>query len=692
MEEAIAIEHLRVKVEWLEAKLAAFAARNVGEDGIAAQRRASALAQRLVSLEHEASLPIRYLRDAHGLSSFEVDAIYLAAAPRLDASIAKLLATVQPAGPGIDSPLLFAEILVDSRRERLDHLARLDVDSNLRRGGLVVPRMTDKGVRWQTPDFLHAFLRGRRVLGDPLEGVAVRIRPDRDVALVLPEADLADLAATAGRLGRGQALPDELHRASAVSFPRGSIVAITGAQGSGKSLVARYLVAHGGASAIEVDCRTLMAAPPDAVAARIEAAFVEAAFYGEWLVFDRADALFHQPQEDLPLVDRSSLGRMGQLLRCVSRFAVTVVLTADRLEDIGETLHDRCTVKYQIPPLSSELLASVWRRNLPAPWGKWTLEDLQALAEGYPMSGRAVQTAIATAALSSPRSQRSQSKALAQAARHQTANAGNRMASRIWFKRSFEDLLLPEDLAAQVRDIIATERVRERVLVDWGLENALKKGLGQVCLFDGPPGTGKTLSAEVIASELELPMLTVSISKVVSKYIGETEKNLQRVFDDAGRSRCLLLFDEADTLFSKRTAADTAVARYANMEVGLLLQLVEGYRGLVVLTTNLKDSLDPAFNRRFSHRVTFRAPTPDIRALIWRRLLPAGHLAPDVDAAALAKDFELSGGGIRSCVLRASLRAATQGSTLSQSDLVGAAREELRSAGMLVRDSPNLGS
>ena len=195
------------------------------------------------------------------------------------------------------------------------------------------------------------------------------------------------------------------------------------------------------------------------------------------------------------------------------------------------------------------------------------------------------------------------------------------------------------------------------------------------------------MTAEVLASELGLPLFTVNVSNVVSKWIGETEKNLQRIFDDAQRSRCVLLFDEADSLFAKRTSVQRTSDRYANMEIGLLLQLVENYRGLVLLTTNLKDSIDPAFGRRFAFKLTFTFPGPEIRASIWERLLPEEHLADDVDFKDLAYTYELSGGSIRTVVLRAAYRAATQGTMITQAIIGECARQECRSLGRLVREA-----
>jgi SpoVK/Ycf46/Vps4 family AAA+-type ATPase len=205
-------------------------------------------------------------------------------------------------------------------------------------------------------------------------------------------------------------------------------------------------------------------------------------------------------------------------------------------------------------------------------------------------------------------------------------------------------------------------------------------------MFDGEPGTGKTLSAEVIAAELGLSLMRVNVANVVSKYIGETEKNLTRVFAEARGAQSILLFDEADSLFSKRVEVKQANDRFANMEVNVLLQLIERYDGLVLLTTNLKTSLDNALERRLSFKINFPFPDATMRATIWRSMLPSSApMADDIDFEALAQSFELSGGSIKNAVLRAAYRAAATHVPLDMDLFEEAAKRECQAAGKLFR-------
>jgi SpoVK/Ycf46/Vps4 family AAA+-type ATPase len=198
------------------------------------------------------------------------------------------------------------------------------------------------------------------------------------------------------------------------------------------------------------------------------------------------------------------------------------------------------------------------------------------------------------------------------------------------------------------------------VYEEWGFARKGQRGLGITALFAGASGTGKTLAAEVLAGELKLDLYRIDLSQVVSKYIGETEKNLRKVFDAAETGGAILLFDEADALFGKRSEVKDSHDRYANLEVSYLLQRMEQYRGLAILTTNLKDSLDPAFLRRLRFVVTFPFPSAAERAQIWQRVFPEQTPTENLDHAKLAR-LNLPGGNIRNIALYAAFLAAEEG-------------------------------
>ena len=220
----------------------------------------------------------------------------------------------------------------------------------------------------------------------------------------------------------------------------------------------------------------------------------------------------------------------------------------------------------------------------------------------------------------------------------------------------------------------------------WGFGARLARGRGITALFAGASGTGKTMAAEILARHLELDLYRIDLAGVVSKYIGETEKNLRKLFDAAERSGAILFFDEADALFGRRTSVSNSNDRYANLEVSYLLQRMETYRGgLAILTSNLKGSVDEGFQRRLRFVVDFPFPDAALRAEIWRRMLPVElPVEGTIDFLALATRFELAGGHIRNIVLRAAYLAAADSFALTQAHLLRAAEYEYRDHGMLI--------
>jgi len=249
------------------------------------------------------------------------------------------------------------------------------------------------------------------------------------------------------------------------------------------------------------------------------------------------------------------------------------------------------------------------------------------------------------------------------------------LAEPIEPRARWEDLVLPDEEFQVLREIAAQVRQRQKVYESWGFAARTARGLGISALFAGPSGTGKTLAAEVIAAHLQLDLYRIDLSQIVSKYIGETEKNLRAVFDSAEQSGAVLLFDEADALFGKRSEVRDSHDRYANIEVSYLLQRMESYRGLAILTTNLRGALDGAFLRRIRFIVTFPFPDPELRKQIWTRIFPAETPTRDLDFNKLAR-LNVTGGNIRNIALNAAFLAADAGQPVTMSHLLRTARSE----------------
>ena len=260
------------------------------------------------------------------------------------------------------------------------------------------------------------------------------------------------------------------------------------------------------------------------------------------------------------------------------------------------------------------------------------------------------------------------------------------LAQRIEPVAGWDDLVLPDEATALLRLLVDQVNLRSTVYDDWGVARRMNRGLGISALFAGESGTGKTMAAEVIARELHLDLYRIDLSAVVSKYIGETEKNLRRVFDAAEGAGTLLFFDEADALFGKRTEVKDSHDRYANIEVNYLLQRMEGYRGLAVLATNRRAALDAAIVRRLRFVVEFPFPSAVQRAAIWRGAFAEGVPTDGLDFEHLAS-LTLSGGGIHNVALDATFAAAAAGTAVSMPVVLAAVGRELRKQGRPVNDA-----
>ncbi len=253
------------------------------------------------------------------------------------------------------------------------------------------------------------------------------------------------------------------------------------------------------------------------------------------------------------------------------------------------------------------------------------------------------------------------------------------LAQRLQPRATWDDLVLPDGQASLLQDLVRHVQHRAQVYQQWGFGRQSGRGLGITALFTGESGTGKTLAAEVIAGELGHDLYRIDLAAVVSKYIGETEKNLAAVFDAAEASGAVLLFDEADALFGRRSDVKDSHDRYANLEVAYLLQRMESYRGLAILTTNLRSTLDRAFLRRLRFVVHFPFPDETARAVIWRRMFPAEAPVAGIDPALLAK-LQISGGSIRSIALSAAFAAAGDGEPIGPRHVLRAAEVEYAKA------------
>jgi hypothetical protein len=396
---------------------------------------------------------------------------------------------------------------------------------------------------------------------------------------------------------------------------------------------------------------------------------------GQPLIIDVAKAEGTEAEDDLLRVFLATLESRNCQAAVISREEVSIdrVLGAASYELEAE------------PPLSKAARVEAVRAAALGADAYLTQESAESIANRYPLHVDGLEQAMRLAA-SRPKNFEADNpdiERLTTAFKELASQRVSHLVERIEPVFSLEEVVLPPDRKHTLSEIADQIRLASRVLDGWKFREKLPYGRGVAALFFGPSGTGKTMAAMGIARELDIQILRLDLSRVVSKYIGETEKNLDRVFTDAQASGAAILIDEADALLGKRSEVKDAHDRYANIEVAYLLQRMEAYEGLAILTTNMRKNLDSAFLRRLRFVVEFPRPDADAREKIWRQCLPYdSYDLTDADFRQLARRIDLTGGQIRQITLRAAFIAAAAGSQIGLEHLVQAASAELAKLGM----------
>lgn len=375
------------------------------------------------------------------------------------------------------------------------------------------------------------------------------------------------------------------------------------------------------------------------------------------------------------------------LARDLAEVPAPIVATVERRNRVERRL-TAGFAPVELAPLATRELAALWIAAAPAEPLPPSPADLEEVLADHRLSREATLGAAREAA------------ARAAAAGHEEVEPNDAVAAcqgqidavfegratRIEAAFDWKDLVLPVETQTELFEILAFATHKNTVFERWGFGRKYPYGAGLSALFSGPSGTGKTMAACVLARSLDRPMYRVDLSQIFDRYVGETEKNLARIFDAAEAGRVVLLFDEADALFSQRSEVRSSNDRYANLEVNYLLQKMEEHTGIAILTTNLDSSIDVAFRRRIRFTVHFPFPDEDTRARLWRSMIPPeSDCDPDIDWDRLARVFDLAGGAIKNAVLRSAFLAAGEGVAIEMRHLLRAGQVECASMGKLVR-------
>jgi AAA+ superfamily predicted ATPase len=632
----------------------------------AIERRLAALEATIaarVSLSDPTQLPILELQHRFELSDLAVAFLVGAAAPGLDLAISRAIAELHDNRLQPEVGFL-ADVLADTALDHRLLLADLNEAAPLVRYRLVrvapprgwLPEGPLLHAPVTVPDRVVRWLRGET----HFEG----LRFERSARLVRGADGATFDDATAAMLDRALfRTRDGARQASVVAGP--SL--------SGKTTAVAYAAGRRERLVLELDLQALIFAadPIDTIADVVR----EAALHDAVLLVRHAELLLEDRRANLrhAIAGAMADGRLW-----------VVLTTRGEVADLLRMAPGTQLIRLEMPSETEQL--RLWQRALPA--GVPRAADLQpeSLVRRYHLTpgdiAEAAQAALGAATRQNkPLSLAHMTEAVRGRLRHRLKDIADVVATTV----EWDDIVLREDIVDRIIELLSVVQYEKVVMDQWGFSKRFSYGRGLSALFSGAPGTGKTMIAGLIAKELGLELFRVDLSRVVSKWVGETEKNLGAAFDEARNARAILLFDEADALFGKRTEVKSSNDRYANLETNYLLQRIEAFEGIVLLTTNRDTSIDEAFRRRLRFRIEF--PTPDTaeRELLWRSMIPiTAPVGPDVDFHRLAERFQMTGGYIKNAAMRAAFLAATSESkVISQAVLEKAAAAEWEEMGKL---------
>jgi SpoVK/Ycf46/Vps4 family AAA+-type ATPase len=507
-------------------------------------------------------------------------------------------------------------------------------------------------------DRVIAFLYGDPGIDPLLDGIA-------DVA---PSASLFEVILPAAVIAAGE---------RALQQPRVRVL-FYGPAGVGKAMLARALATAAGRPVLRASVGELLRAPEklEEVMARLirEAALLDA------IVVFRAGRFLDDVQHSA-LFDR--------FVELSCRISGPVVYSCQQRPSwLVHSIVELREVLFPSPPMHDRL--ALWRQALGRDVELIEGEAIEEIAGRFVLGGepihRAAERTSAQVRLRDPSNPRIGISDLTESARLMLQHRLGTVARRITPGFSWSDLLLPDDTMDGIREMLSFAKHRSFLLDEWGFDKKLPYGKGVSAILAGPPGTGKTMVAQLLAQELGYDLYLIELAQIVNKYIGETEKNLARVFDEAENSHAILFFDEADSLFAKRTEVKSSNDRYANLEVNYLLQRMEGYGGITLLATNLEQGIDEAFKRRVRFSIAFELPEPSVREQLWKSMFPAqAQLSADINWRRLAERYEMAGAYIKKAALRGASRALDRGpdAKVTGADLEIAAQLEYREMGRI---------
>jgi hypothetical protein len=513
--------------------------------------------------------------------------------------------------------------------------------------------MATRGMRTAAP--LVPWLQGLRYFDHRLDGVAHSVAPTAMPLDALPAAARPQLAEVVHRLE---------------SRTRTPVVIVASSAPADARLVAEHLVAAAGRMMLVVDLEAHERSRSAGVADAIELAQRVLGLV----------AVVHPSDRKLD-ADDMARDELSRLIGEIAQRSPAAILTASESTSFSDLQADAGVVEIRLSEPTTNERASAWTWAVGTDVG--TRKEVLELADRFAIGSASIVRAARRASEIADIADRppSMDDLYASARSMSNVDSGG-TTSRLSTLFDWEDLVLPVDARQRLEDVVRAIELRAQVLDTWGFSRAMGGVRGIKVLFAGPPGTGKTMAAGIVARTLGIDLHRVELGATVSKYIGETEKNLDRAFDAARRGNALLFMDEADALFGKRSEVKDAHDRYANIEIAYLLQKMEDHDGIVILATNLAKNVDEAFSRRMQFVIEFPMPDEQSRERIWRAMIPpSAPLDSDVDLAYLARQFEFTGADIRNVVMEAAYQAAQQGHSITLLNLLRAVAHQFTKSG-----------
>jgi SpoVK/Ycf46/Vps4 family AAA+-type ATPase len=627
-----------------------------------------------------ARLPrLERLAESRGLEEFEKRILLTLVGARISYDVQKALEISGPRD-GLGDVKAILDLWCSSLEERISRRRHFYKNATLVREGMI--RLDDTlgsdlesctvDIDRRMMDFLTGLdaESGELVDGSHLYTPRVRIEqvvlPRDQKQLIL---DTVRNFTTFGEVRRSLGFDD------VISYGRSVVMLFYGPSGTGKTMMANALANHLEKKVLLINFPSLGGMQAGHV---IRFLFREARIHDAILFFDECESIFESRAMDNPDI--------STLLTEIERHDSLVIMATNRPFDLDEAMHRRITLAIEFRQPDIHLREAIWRNHLPPALPLGPDVDLKALAMNFELSGgfikNAVLSALSLAVARDGRTPRLRMEDLEKGARLQLRSR-LRMADfdrRVVPSGGLDAVVVPPPLRRKLEEIVTFEKARSVLFGSWGFDEAVAQGQGTAALFSGPPGTGKSLAAEAIGYELGKALKVVNCAELLSKYVGDSAKNIEALFHDARNNDSVLVFDEAEGLFGARTGMGTSTDRYANIDVGLLLYHIERFPGIVILTTNLRENVDEALFRRLKFVLEFPVPDRALREALWKKLVPEKTpLAADVDMAALAARFELTGGHIKTAVFKAAARAALRPEDsrhIAMRDLVEAAEEE----------------